>query len=87
MPAHRYVYALPRCKTSEYSRTFIALSVYLWNDLADSAFNGVGLAGLRAGPMDFYLSKLLAPFFVEFYFPLSSFFLWVGIVGLGSWDR
>ena len=31
--AHRYTYAPPRCRTSQYSRTFISLSVSLWDDL------------------------------------------------------
>ena len=40
--AHRYTYAPPRCRTSQYSRTFILLSVSLWNDLANPVFDGVG---------------------------------------------
>ena len=31
--AHRYTYAPTRCKTLQYSRTFIHFSVSLWNDL------------------------------------------------------
>ena len=30
---HRYTYAQPRCRTLQYSRTFIPFSVSLWNDL------------------------------------------------------
>ena len=48
--AHRYAYALPRCRTSEYHRTFVPLFAYLWNDLADHVFNGVRLAGFKKGP-------------------------------------
>ena len=33
--AHRYTFAPPRCRTSHYHRTFIPLSVALWNDLVD----------------------------------------------------
>ena len=33
--AHRYTYPPPRCRTSQYRRTFISLSVSLWNDLAN----------------------------------------------------
>ena len=40
--AHRYTYAPPRC-----SMAFIPFSVSLWNDLANSVFNGVGLAGFK----------------------------------------
>ena len=39
--AHRYTYAPPRCRTSQYSRTFILLSVSLWNDLANPVFDGI----------------------------------------------
>ena len=46
--AHRYTHAPPRCRTSQYSRTFISLSVSLWNDLANPVFDGVGLAGLKS---------------------------------------
>ena len=31
--AHRYPYALHRCRTSQYSLTFIPMSASLWNDL------------------------------------------------------
>ena len=33
--------APPRCRTSQYSRTFIPLSVSLWNDLANPVFESV----------------------------------------------
>ena len=33
--AHRYTYAPPRCRTSQYRMSFIPLSVSLWNDLVD----------------------------------------------------
>ena len=46
--AHRYTYAPPRCRTSQYSRTFITFSVSLWNDLANPVFDGVGLAGFKS---------------------------------------
>ena len=45
---HRYTYAPPRCKTLQYSRTDIPFSVSLWNDLANSVFDGVGLAGFKS---------------------------------------
>ena len=43
--AHRYTYAPPRCRTSQYRKTFVPLSVPLWNDFADPLFDGVRLAG------------------------------------------
>ena len=46
--AHRYTYAPPRCRTLQYSRTFIPFSVSLWNDLANPVFDGVGLAGFKS---------------------------------------
>ena len=47
--AHRYTFQPPHFKTSQYCRTLILLSVFLWNDLADHVFDGVGLAGLEQG--------------------------------------
>ena len=46
--AHWYTYATPRCRTLQYSRTFIDFSVSLWNDLANTVFDGVGLAGFKS---------------------------------------
>ena len=46
--AHRYTYALPRCRTLQYSKTLIPFLVSLWNDLASSVFDGVGLAGFKS---------------------------------------
>ena len=46
--AHRYAYAPPRCRILQYRRSFIPLSVSLWNDLADPVFDGVGLAGFKS---------------------------------------
>ena len=46
--AHRYTYAPPRCRTLQYSRIFIAFSVFLWNDLANSVFDVVGLADFKS---------------------------------------
>ena len=45
--AHRYTFAPPRCRTSQ-CKTFIPLSVSLWNDLVDPVFVGVGLAGFKS---------------------------------------
>ena len=46
--AHRYTYAPPRCRTSRYRRTFILLSVSLWNDLVDHVSDCVRLAGFKS---------------------------------------
>ena len=53
--AHRFTYAPPRCKTSQYRRTFIPLSVSLWNDLIVTPCSMVwDWRVSRAGPMPFY---------------------------------
>ena len=54
--AYRYTYGPPRCRTSHYRRTFVPLSVSLWNDLADPVFDGVGLAGFKSRADDFFLA-------------------------------
>ena len=64
--AHLYTYGPPRCRISQYSRTFISLSVSLWNDLGDRSWNdlgerclwndGVGLAGFKSRPDAFLLA-------------------------------
>ena len=53
--AHRYTYAPPRCRTSQYRRTFIPLSVSLWNNLVDPVFDSVGLAGFKSRSIAFLL--------------------------------
>ena len=54
--ALRYTYAPPHCRTSQYHRTFIPLSVFLWNDLSDPVFDGVGLAGFKSRANAFLLA-------------------------------
>ena len=47
--AHRYTYAPPRCRTLQYSRTFIPSQCpSAWNDLANPVFDGVGRAGFKS---------------------------------------
>ena len=60
--AHWYTYKLPRCRTSEYCRAYIHLSVSLWNDLGAPIFLGVGWRVSRAGPMPFYWPSASFPF-------------------------
>ena len=84
--AHRYTYAPPRCRTSQYRRTFIPWLLSLWNNLSDPGFDCVGLAGFKSSANVFLLALLLAHFLSPAVFPFSSFILWVGIVGLGSSD-
>ena len=54
--AHLYTYAPPCCRTSQYRMTFIRLSVYLWNDLVDPVFDGVGLASFKSRSNAFLLA-------------------------------
>ena len=52
---HRYTYA-PARRTSQYSRTFIPLSVSLWNNLANPVTDGVGLVGFKSRANAFLLA-------------------------------
>ena len=56
LAAHRYTYAPPRCRTLQYSMTFIPLSMSLRNDLPNPVFDGVGLAGFKSRANAFLLS-------------------------------
>ena len=83
--AHQYIYAPPSCRTSQYRRTFIPLSVFLWNNLSDPVFNGVGLAGYKSRANAFLLASCYLTFCLLFSLSLLSFYgsvLW----GLGSLD-
>ena len=84
---HWYTYAPPHCRTSQYSMTFIPLSVSLWNDLANPVFDGVGLTGFKSRANDFYWPKLLYPYYNLLLFSLSLFsiyrlVLWGWVLGL-----
>ena len=54
--AHRHSFAPSRCRTSQYRRTFVPLSVSLWNDISDPVFDGVGLAGFKSTTNAFLLA-------------------------------
>ena len=75
MVAQRYIYALPRFRTSQYTITFTLLSVSLWNYLGIPVLDGVGLGVSRARQMPFYFSSYLLPFCLLLYsFSLLSFY-------------
>ena len=83
--AHRHSLAPPRCRTSQYRRSFVPLSVYLWNGLSDPVFEGVGLAGFKCRANAFLLARYALPFcLLLFYLFLPSMsWLWlVGVFGL-----
>ena len=63
-------------RSSPYRRTFIPLSLSLWNDLADPVFDGVELADFKSRPMLFYWPKLFYPYYsLLLFFNFSSFCL------------
>ena len=81
--AHRYTFAPPNCRTSQYRRTFIHLSVSLCNDLVDPVFDGVGLAGFKTRSMPFCWPSCSHLFCLQL-FSLSLLFLY-RLVAWG-WD-
>ena len=54
--AHRFTYAPPSCRTSQYHLTLFPLSVSLWNDLSDSVFDDVGLTDFKSRANTFLLA-------------------------------
>ena len=54
--AHRHSFAPPRCKTSQHRRSFVPLSVSLFDDLSDPVFHGVGLADFKSRANAFLLA-------------------------------
>ena len=73
--AHWYTFAPPCCRTSQYRRSFIPLSVSLWNDLVDPVFDGVGLAGFKSRSNAFCWRSCSLLFCLQL-FSLSLFFLY-----------
>ena len=59
--AHRYTYAPPRCRTSQYRITFITLTCPSGTILLNSVFDGVGLAGFESRANDFRLPWVASP--------------------------
>ena len=54
--ANRHSFVPPRCRASQYRRSFLPLSVPLSNDLSGSVFDGVGLAGFKSRANAFLLA-------------------------------
>ena len=81
---HRYTFAPLRCRTTQYRRTFIPLSVSLWNDLVDPVFDGVGLAGFKSRSNVLFCWPSCSLFFYLQLFSLSLLFLYrLAVWGLG----
>ena len=74
--AHRYTYAPPRCRTLQYSRTFIP-SRCPSGTILQAPFSMVwDWRVSRAGPMLLHWPKLLYPYYsLLLFFPFSSFCL------------
>ena len=52
----RHSFAPPRCRASQYRRSFVPISVSLWNDLSYPVFDGVGLEGFKSRANAFLLA-------------------------------
>ena len=59
----------------QYCRTFVPLSVSLWNDLSDPVFDGVGLAGFKSRANSFLLALSALSFLSPTIFTLGLRFL------------
>ena len=64
--AHRYSFAPPHCRTSQYRRTFVPLLVSLWNDISDPVFGGTG--GFQEQSQYFNVGMICSFFFDSYYF-------------------
>ena len=82
--AHRHSFTPPRCRTSQYRRSFVPFSVSLWNDLSDRVW-WYGTGGFQENSQCFPVG-MICPFFFVFYCFIFFFLPWVGCVGLGSLD-
>ena len=56
LAAHRQSFSPPRCRTSQYRRSFVPLSVSLLKDLSDPVFDGLGLSGFKSRASAFLLA-------------------------------
>ena len=73
--AHWYTYGPPRCRTSQYSKTFIPLSVSLWNDVGRRIqWCGTGRFQEQGEP-SYLLPFCLLLFFLSF-LPFYGLVLW-----------
>ena len=72
--AYWHTYAPPRSTTLQYCRTFIPLSVSLWNDLADPVSDGVGLAGFKSRVNTFFFVLAARLSTILFSLSLLSFY-------------
>ena len=66
--------AHPSCRISQYLRTFIHLSISPWNNLGDTVFDGMGLAGFKSRTKGRFFIGLSSPFLSSTVFHFFSFF-------------
>ena len=82
---HRHSFAPPRCRSSQCRRSFVPLSVSLWNDLSDPVFDGVGLAGFKSRANAFLWHDMLVLWCLLLFYLLLPSMGWlcgVGVFGL-----
>ena len=75
---HRYTSEIPRCRTSQYSRTFIPLLGSKLSDLAHPVFDCVGLGGFKSRRTNAFSLAYAAVSFLVFYC-LHFLFLSIGL--------
>ena len=69
---HRYTYEPPRCRTLQYSRTFIPFSVSLWNNLASLGIQWCGTGRFQEQGQCFFIDLSCSiPTIVFYCFSLS----------------
>ena len=74
--AHRYAYAPPRCRTTQYSRTLFSSRYHSGTILLTPYSMVWDWRVSRSGPMLFYWPKLPYPYYrLLFFFPFSFFCL------------
>ena len=83
--AHRYAYAPPRCRTSQYSRTFVFSSCASGTILLTPYSMVCDWLVSRAGPMFFYWLMLLYPYYSLLLFFTFLFFLFIYWLVLWGW--
>ena len=60
--AHRLSFAPPRCRSSQYRRSFVPLSVSLWNYLSDLVFDGCRTGGFQEQSQCFHVGMICSFF-------------------------
>ena len=87
MITHQFPNAPSHCRISQCHWTFIPLTMSLWNDLADSVFDGVEKVGFKSNANVFFIALSCSiPLCLLLFFPFSSFCIKIGIAALVSLD-